>query len=88
MRRAMADYGHAHRKERARLAPLVASGQAVCCELICVMPSRYIAPGSDWDLAHDRRTGGYLGPSHAKCNRREGQGEKTRRARGIGRWAL
>lgn len=37
------------------------------------MPTRWIQPGTPWDLAHDRsRPGFYLGPAHAKCNRAEG----------------
>jgi len=66
-------YGPAHRAERARLAPSVEAGEAECAELVCVMPDRWIEPGEEWDLAHDRRVPGtYLGPAHVRCNRREG----------------
>lgn len=81
-------YGHAHRKERDRWRPVVAAGEAWCAELVCLMPSRWIAPGSAWDLAHDRANGGYLGPSHSGCNRAEGGREKHKRARTRRRWVL
>lgn len=66
-------YGRSHRKVRAALAPDVEAGKAWCCERICLYRSRWIKPGTPWDLAHDRRfPGAYLGPAHAKCNRAEG----------------
>ena len=52
---------------RAKYAPIVAAGEAVCAH--CDQP---ILPGELWDLDHDdsdplqRR---YLGPSHRSCNR-------------------
>lgn len=68
----MADprYGHAHRRLRAQLAPLVATGTVICwrCE-------RPITPdpavrGHGWDLGHDDDAGAYRGPEHAgPCNR-------------------
>jgi hypothetical protein len=79
-------YGHAHRAERKRWAPVVGAGQAWCTEIVCRETSRWIAPGSAWDLAHDRAHGGYLGPSHAGCNRAEGAREKHKRKHG--RWNL
>lgn len=77
-----------HKAERKRWAPVVASGQAMCTELVCLEPSRSISPGMAWDLAHDRATGGYLGPAHPRCNRAEGGREKHRRAKTRRRWAL
>lgn len=65
-------YGRRHQVEREDLAPLVDAGQAMCTEIICVMSDRWIAPGTPWDLAHDRASGGYLGPAHRTCNRVEG----------------
>lgn len=77
-----------YRAEKRRLRPIVARGEAQCVEPVCLMASRWIAPGSAWDLSHDRATGGLLGPSHFRCNRAEGGREKHKRARGVGRWAL
>lgn len=55
------------------MKPDVDAGRAYCAELICLMPDRWIAPGSEWDAAHDRENPGqYLGPAHARCNRSEG----------------
>lgn len=74
-------YDHKHRAERERWRPIVEAGQAQCAELVCLMPSRWLAPDTKWDLAHDRTSGGYLGPAHARCNRAEGGREKHKRAR-------
>jgi hypothetical protein len=71
------DYGYTHQKERDRWRPIVAADQASCAELICLMPSRHITPGTAWDLAHDRIHGGYLGPAHRRCNRSEGARHKN-----------
>ena len=68
----MAEYGRAHRRARAALKPDVDAGRAYGAELVCLEPDRWIQPGTDWDLAHDRETGGYLGPAHTGCNRAEG----------------
>lgn len=65
-------YDHAHETTRESFAPIVAAGQASCSEPICLEPTRAITPDSEWDLAHDRDTGGYRGPAHARCNRAEG----------------
>lgn len=92
-------YRHAHQLERQRWAPIVAVGNAQCAELRCLMKTRWIAPGTRWDLAHDRANGGYLGPAHARCNRSEGAAHGNRK-RGqlrrlitsdrppVNRWAL
>ncbi|MGH3536556.1 MAG: hypothetical protein ACRDQG_17835 [Pseudonocardiaceae bacterium] len=82
-------YGVTHQRERDRWRPVVERGEGWCAELVCLMPTRWIIPGSRWDLAHDRRTGGYLGPAHAICNRAEGgRFASKRRARRRRRWAL
>lgn len=65
-------YGAPHQKLKAQWRPIVDRGDASCMELVCVMPSRRIAPGTDWDLAHNRASGGYRGPAHQRCNRAEG----------------
>lgn len=56
--------GSEHRVRRRALEPVVALvGHQ------CVLCPGWIAPGSEWDLAHapDRRF--YLGPAHVRCNR-------------------
>ena len=81
-------YDHKHRTERDKWRPTVNTGQAHCQEIICLMPSRWIQPGTPWDLAHDRTNGGYLGPAHARCNRAEGGREKHRRKHRTPKWTL
>jgi len=56
-------YGTAHRKERARWVPKVASGKATCARC-----GERISPLEDWHLDHTDDRTGYLGPSHAACN--------------------
>ncbi len=63
-------YGAAHRAERKRLAPLVATGLVNCARC-----GKQILPGEPWCLdhadrvdAHQERGGIYLGPSHRRCN--------------------
>jgi len=73
-------YGNKHQQERAALAPMVQRGEAFCCEIVCLLPNRWIEPGTAWDLAHNRATGGYLGPAHAHCNRVEGAKHRHDRA--------
>jgi len=72
-----------HQRARAAMAPAVAAGEAYCTQPRCLMRSRWIRPGSPWDAAHNRRTGGYYGPAHRKCNRSEGAtfGNRLRGAR-------
>lgn len=60
-------YGHAHQVERRRWAPRVALGEVGCARCGDV-----IEPGEAWDLDHDDTRTGYLGPSHASCNRSAG----------------
>lgn len=64
-RRRNREYGRRHRKLRQRLAPLVASGKALCARC-----GRLIAPGAAWDLGHvDDDRARYAGPEHQRCNR-------------------
>ena len=81
-------YGPKHRAERRRLAPLVAAGRCYCTEPICLMGDRWIPPGTPWNLAHNRATGGYHGPSHERCNKSEGAVWKQQRPVVVRRWAL
>lgn len=74
-------YRWAHQQERKRWAPLVNAGEAYCAEARCLMRTRWIAPGSRWDLAHDPTGTTVIGVSHARCNRSEGasRGNRMRR---------
>ena len=75
-------YGHAHRKARAKWAPVVARGEAQCSELVCLKVSRHIDPDEEWHLAHTADGLDYLGPAHAECNTSEGA-IRGNRMRGI-----
>jgi hypothetical protein len=73
-------YGDEHVAERAKYAETIRLHGGVCMERICVMPSRRIAPGAYWHLAHDHQSPGahdYLGPAHPECN------EAEARSRGV-----
>ncbi len=73
-------YGSKHRRLRQQYAPMVAAGRAQCAEVVCIMPTRWIQPGTPWDLAHGTTCDTYRGPAHAACNRSEGatRGNLTR----------
>ena len=84
-----------HRNTRAALKPTVDAGHAHCTEIICLEErdgrTRWIQPGTRWDLAHDRtQAGAYLGPAHARCNRAEGarHGNKQRGPTPHRNWTL
>lgn len=64
-------YGPAHQAERKRLTPIVEAGNAYCAEPVCVMPTRWIEPGSKWTLCHDETGTRWIGPGHQRCNQRE-----------------
>jgi hypothetical protein len=84
-------YGADHQRHRRAVAPTVDAGQAWCTEPICLMPDRWIEPGTPWDLAHDRDAGpsAYRGPAHARCNRSEGaRFRDSREAAPLNRWIL
>jgi hypothetical protein len=69
-------YGYEHQRLKEQWRPIVDAGRAICAEPICLLPDRHIAPSQPWDLAHNRRTGGYRGPAHRRCNRAEGARHK------------
>jgi hypothetical protein len=82
-----------HRAMVAQCRAIVDSGHGWCTEPICLMPTRYIPPGSPVDAAHDGPDA-YRGPAHPKCNRSEGGKRGNRSAmrrpgrRAFTRWAL
>lgn len=57
-------YGGEHQSERADWKRKVDAGGVLCAR--CGFP---IEPGEAWDLDHTDDRSGYLGPSHASCNR-------------------
>lgn len=82
-------YGGAHQRERRKWDPTVKAGNAYCAEPICLEPTRWINPSEQWDLAHNRTTGGYHGPAHTRCNRSEGATYGNRkRDDAPNRWVL
>jgi len=77
-----------YRAARKQLTPEVAAGRAYCVEPVCLMGSRWIEPGTTWDVCHDTTGAVITGPGHARCNRSEGATRGNRMRGGIGRWAL
>jgi hypothetical protein len=59
-----ARYGHQHKKLREAVAAQVATGAVACARC-----GGLIVRGDAWDLDHADDGNGYLGPSHAACNR-------------------
>ena len=57
-------YDQAHDAERARWSTAVDTGAVTCARC-----GQRILPGTAWDLDHTDDRSGYLGPSHARCNR-------------------
>jgi hypothetical protein len=64
---------------RERLAPVVATGTVNCARC-----GEMIEPGAKWELDHKDDGRGWLGPSHAKCNRRAGWEAMIRSQNGKG----
>lgn len=81
-----------YRAAKEAVRPTVEAGLALCCELVCVMPTRRIPAGAPWAMAHDHRdpTGKtLLGPAHRRCNGAENaRRNNPKRAQGRRRWAL
>lgn len=65
-------YGSAHQRQRDAWTPKVKTGQVQCHAVICLEPTRRIAPGTDWDLGHTPDRTAWTGPEHQRCNRSEG----------------
>jgi hypothetical protein len=73
-----------HKGMRAKLAPVVAAGRAMCAEVVCLecmvhgrcrdvgCEGRRITPGTPWHLAHTDDGLAYKGPAHERCNTSEG----------------
>lgn len=74
-----ARYGSKHQQVRKQVERSVVAGLAVCAR--CGGP---IFPDEPWDLDHADGDGdGYLGPSHARCNRATAGGARRSRGRGL-----
>ena len=65
-------YGHEHQAERARWKPRVERGDVDCHAVICLEPSRRIAPDARWHLGHTPDRSAWTGPEHERCNTSEG----------------
>lgn len=84
-------YDAEHDRLRAAWKPIVEAGDAECHEPICLKATRWIRPGEDWDLCHNKARTGWTGPGHAECNRSAGgkqgnpRGPQTRR-QPVKRW--
>lgn len=57
-------YGSDHDAERARWAPLVATGNVKCWRC-----NEYLPADQPWDLGHRDDRSGYAGPECTSCNR-------------------
>ena len=83
-------YSGQHPKLRAKWKPLVDAGQVSCHASICLMPTRWIPPGSSWHLGHTPDRTGWTGPEHERCNEADGarRGNRMRgtRQRQPARW--
>ena len=77
-----------HRRTRKAWEQVVAAGNAMCMERVCLMPARWIAPGSQWHLAHNPEGTLTIGPAHAVCNLSEAgkRGNPTGVAKRKRRW--
>jgi hypothetical protein len=72
-----------HKALRRKWAAVIATGHGRCVEPICLMTSRWIEPGSAWDVPHNEDGVTYRdGPAHAKCNRAEGATRGNRKRSG------
>lgn len=79
-------YGAEHQALRTRWQPIVDAGQANCHATQCLMPIRWIMPGTPWDLGHTEDRTAYTGPEHQRCNRADGG--RRRHQKKKRRWIL
>lgn len=89
-----------HRRARVNLGRLIEQGKGWCVQGeqgtgssgTCLMPTRFIAPGQAWDVAHNDAGTRIIGPAHQTCNRTEGSQRGNPRAGATPpprtRWAL
>ena len=77
-------YGSEHQRERKRWVSVVARGDQLCAEMVCLMDTRTIDPLDPWHLAHDPTGTIIIGVSHERCNTSEGA-SRGNRLRGQGR---
>lgn len=64
-------YDRSYDRARQRWRPRVEAGLIDCHAPTCLMPSRRIQLGADWDLGHDEQRR-IRGPEHQLCNRSAG----------------
>ena len=76
-------YGSEHQRERKRWVSVVARGDQLCAEMVCLMDTRTIDPREPWHLAHDPTGTVIIGVSHERCNTSEGA-SRGNRMRGQG----
>lgn len=85
-------YGRPHQKLRASWKPYVDAGMVECHATECLEEqdgrTRWILPGTPWDLGHNRDRTAWTGPEHRRCNRHEAavrtnhaRGQQARRSR-------
>jgi hypothetical protein len=65
-------YGPAHRKLKDQWRPTVEEGHAYCHATICLLPTRWIQPGTPWHLGHTPDRTGWTGPEHQRCGAADG----------------
>lgn len=82
-------YGSQHQAERARWATVVEAGHGYCQAKTCTYPTRFIPPGTPWDLGHSDDRTRWTGPEHRRCNRADGGRKRHQKSTASRkRWAL
>lgn len=79
-------YGTAHQAQRDRWEPDVQAGRAYCHAKHCLQASRWIKPGTPWDLGHTPDRTAWTGPEHRGCNRSDGAVRRWHRQRTTTQW--
>ena len=69
-------YGGPHRKLKEQWRPHVDVGQTWCVAGICLEQldgrTRWIRPGTPWNLGHTADRTAWTGPEHERCNKADG----------------
>jgi hypothetical protein len=65
-------YDRRHDRLRRQWKPKVDAGTVHCHAAVCLEPTRWIIPGSAWDLGHTEDRSAWTGPEHMHCNRSAG----------------